>query len=104
MKIGVFDHGWWRGACDATSHKSVTLPVASHPSGNAYAADLRARLANGAAAAELLANESVDLLAAVHADMPDLTFHKIYYDLYQFDDPADDLTLSDFELPPDPSC
>ncbi|MCH7596291.1 MAG: FkbM family methyltransferase [Planctomycetes bacterium] len=62
MRIGVFDHGWWKGACEVTSHESVTLPVASHPSGNAYAADLGGRLANGVATAELLANESVDLL------------------------------------------
>ena len=45
MKIGVFDHGWWKTACNALGHQTTVLPVASHPSGNAYAADLGGRVA-----------------------------------------------------------
>lgn len=45
--LGVFQHGWWKSACDAAGRPALELPVAPHSSGNAYAADLAARVANG---------------------------------------------------------
>ncbi len=62
MKIGVFDQGWWSGACEKLGHEVLGLPVAEHPSGNAYAADLAARVTNGTRATEILAAQDVDLL------------------------------------------
>ena len=47
MGIGVFQHGWWNGACAAAGSEHVELPIAGHPSGNAYCADLAGRLENG---------------------------------------------------------
>ncbi len=62
VRIGVFDHGWWKPACDALSLDSFVLPAASPPDGNAYAADLTLRIAHGTAIAEILASQPVDLL------------------------------------------
>ncbi len=62
MSIGVFSDGWWTGACNALSHEIVELPVAAHPGGNAYTADLASRINNGPAVAEILARQNVDLL------------------------------------------
>ncbi|MGB2987908.1 MAG: FkbM family methyltransferase [Phycisphaerae bacterium] len=62
MRIGVFSHGWWKGACEALSREVVELPVADHPSGNAYTADLAARITNGSATVGILGNHPVDLL------------------------------------------
>ncbi len=62
MKIGVFEHGWWKGACDKLSHEMVSLPIAQHPSGNAHVADLAGRLQNGTATVARLADQPVDLL------------------------------------------
>ncbi len=62
MRIGVFSHGWWKKACEILSHDVIDLPVAEHPSGNAYAADLNARIANGAKTAVALADRDIDLL------------------------------------------
>ncbi len=45
MRIGVFQHGWWDAAAKAVGHEVLPLPVASHPSGNAYAANLPGRIA-----------------------------------------------------------
>ncbi len=56
--LGVFQHGWWKGACEAAGLAALELPVASHPSGNAYAADLAARLANGTAVDRTLKGHS----------------------------------------------
>lgn len=47
MRIGVFQHGWWKGALAAAGREYVELPIATHAGGNAYAADLAARLGNG---------------------------------------------------------
>lgn len=33
MNLGVFNHGWWNEACNASFHGVVLLPVAQHPSG-----------------------------------------------------------------------
>ena len=62
MNLGVFNHGWWKGACSACGHGAVLLPVAQHPSGNAYAADLSARIATGPGVAEAMRDSEVDLL------------------------------------------
>src|SRR3990172_3012207 len=62
MTIGVFNHGWWKGACDTLSRESVTLPIAEHSSGNAYAADLGARIVNGEAVFSALCGSGVGLL------------------------------------------
>ncbi len=62
MKIGVFSHGWWKEACAVLSHDVLELPVAEHPSGNSYAADLAARISSGTATARMLADDPVDLL------------------------------------------
>ncbi len=62
VKIGVFNHGWWKGACEALGHGVTVLPVAGHPSGNAYAADLGGRIANGEGVARILAQTAVDVL------------------------------------------
>lgn len=62
MRIGVFSNGWWAGACQETGHEVVSLPIAHHPSGNAYAADLSGRIDNGKRTTELLAQQPVDLL------------------------------------------
>jgi len=61
MKIGVFNHGWWKGACDALSRQSLSLPIAEHSSGNAYSADLGARIANGEAVSAMLGGSGVGL-------------------------------------------
>ncbi|MFQ5495551.1 MAG: FkbM family methyltransferase [Phycisphaerae bacterium] len=58
----MFQHGWWSETCAAAGHESLALPVASHPSGNAYAADLAGRIDNGPAVVEALEHQSVDLL------------------------------------------
>jgi len=47
MRIGVFEHGWWKKACEAGRHEVVDLPIAGHESGNAHRADLAARLNQG---------------------------------------------------------
>jgi len=62
MNIGVFNHGWWKPACDALSRASLTLPIAEHPSGNAYAAHLGSRITNGETVAALLPGRGVGLL------------------------------------------
>jgi FkbM family methyltransferase len=62
MRIGVFSNGWWDGACRRSGHEPISLPVANHPSGNAYAADLPGRIGNGKRTTELLAQQTVDLL------------------------------------------
>ncbi|UCC29669.1 MAG: FkbM family methyltransferase [Phycisphaerales bacterium] len=62
MRIGAFRHGWWKRACETLSLDVTDLPVAEHPSGNAYAADLNARIANGSKTAAVLADLDVDLL------------------------------------------
>ena len=62
MRIGVFDHGWWEGACRALSHQAVALPVAGHETGNAYTADLAGRLEAGTDLTSRLAENAVDLL------------------------------------------
>jgi hypothetical protein len=62
MRIGVFEGSWWQAACDALGHETVSLPYARHPSGNAYAADLAGRIANGPSVAALLADAEVDFL------------------------------------------
>lgn len=62
MRLGVFNHGWWKGACEALAHDAVELPVAGSPSGNAYQADLEARMACGAGVATTLGEQPVDLL------------------------------------------
>jgi len=61
MKLGVFDHGWWQRACEATSQAATVLPVAHHPENN-YAADLEARIANGTALRDQLAETDIDFL------------------------------------------
>ncbi len=62
MRIGVFRHGWWKGACEGLRHDVVDLPVAMHPSGNAYEADIDARITNGTTSTAILADQDVDLL------------------------------------------
>lgn len=62
MRIGVFNSGWWKAACEVSSLEAVDLPVAAHPSGNAYLADLAARNVSGKAANEILAGHTVDML------------------------------------------
>lgn len=47
MAIGVFQHGWWKGACQSGQREHFDLPIAQHPGGNAYQADLASRLENG---------------------------------------------------------
>ncbi|UCF33734.1 MAG: glycosyltransferase, partial [Phycisphaerales bacterium] len=62
MKIGVFDNGWFKGACKALGHDPILLPVASGAGGNAYAADIAARRANGTAIVEQLRGARPDLI------------------------------------------
>ncbi len=63
MNIGVFDHGWWRSACQALGHDCVSLPVSQHVSGNVYAADLAARIATSSTVAnKLQESQPVDYL------------------------------------------
>ncbi len=45
MRIGVFEHGWWRRACEALGHDVCALPPAGN--GNPYTGDLAARLELG---------------------------------------------------------
>ncbi len=61
MRFGVFNHGWWKAACEAAGHDVSTLPVAQHPSGNAYSADLASRIANGGAIAGFTSAHETDL-------------------------------------------
>lgn len=58
--LGVFQHGWWKSACDAAGLGALELPVATHASGNAYAADLASRLANGNAVEKMVEHHSQD--------------------------------------------
>jgi hypothetical protein len=62
VNIGVFDNGWWKEACRRLGLGAIDLPVAAHPSGNAYAADLTARLTNGPLVTKRLTDHDVDLL------------------------------------------
>ncbi len=62
MKLGLFRHGWWDPACKAVGCESFALPIAEHSSGNAYAAQLSGRIANGETVASLLGGSGVDLL------------------------------------------
>lgn len=62
MRLGVFNNGWWAAACEALKRPGVLLPVAQHETGNAYAADLSSRLANGTVVADILRREPVDAL------------------------------------------
>ncbi len=62
MRIGVFEHGWWRQACAALSHQAIHLPIGRHANRNAYAADLQSRVAAGSAAVDVLRDHPVDLL------------------------------------------
>jgi FkbM family methyltransferase len=64
-RIGIFEHGWWRGACAALGHEAVSLPVAAHISGNAYAADVSGRIENGERVASLLAGQPTEFLLDV---------------------------------------
>jgi len=61
MNLGVFNHGWWANACRASDRPFIELPIASSPNGNAYCADLRARLELGDS-----------LTARLQADLPDV--------------------------------
>lgn len=62
MRIGVFEHGWWRKACAASRHEVVDLPIAVHPGENAHRADLASRLAQGEAVRSRLEGAPVDWL------------------------------------------
>ena len=62
MRLGIFDHGWWESASISQQYEIVRLPIAGNPDGNAYAADLAGRTANGTAVVTSLANRPVDLL------------------------------------------
>ncbi len=60
--IGVFEHGWWPGACAALQQEFIPLPIATPAGGNAYEADLAARIANGGRVASLLTDRSTAFL------------------------------------------
>lgn len=62
MRLGLFNNGWWGPACEALKRDGVMLPIAQHESGNAYAADLPSRLANGMVVADILRRDAVDAL------------------------------------------
>lgn len=62
MKLGIYEHGWWLNASQTISHDSISLPVATHSSGNAYAADLTERANNGKTILDRLMGSDVDLL------------------------------------------
>jgi|CXWL01.1.fsa_nt_gi FkbM family methyltransferase len=62
MRIGVFQHGWWAEACNAVGHEVTPLPIAGHPSGNAYAADLAGRMAHSPRALSALSGSRPDFL------------------------------------------
>lgn len=62
MRIGAFEHGWWKMACAAGRHEVVDLPIAGHGSGNAYRADLAARLHQGDAVRSRIERAGVEWL------------------------------------------
>lgn len=62
MRIGVFECGWWKAACEALGHETVSLPQPEHPSGNLHAADLPGRIAAGTSVVSILADKNVDFL------------------------------------------
>ncbi len=62
MRIGVFQQGWWTEACKPRGHDVVALPVATHPSGNAYASDMGSRLAVSQKNFALIRNQEIDFL------------------------------------------
>ncbi len=62
MRIGVFEHGWWRDACTALGLEALHLPIATHESGNAYAADIPSRIENGERVASRLLDQPPDFL------------------------------------------
>lgn len=62
MKVGVFSYGWWDRACASLGHDAVALPMAQPASGNPHAADLAARLDNGGALVQALAEQHVDFV------------------------------------------
>lgn len=62
MRIGVFEHGWWKKACAAGRHDVVDLPIAGHTSGNAHRADLASRMEQGDIIRTRLEGSRVDML------------------------------------------
>ena len=62
MRLGVFDHGWWKAASEALAHDACMLPIPTHPSGNPHSSDLAARLTGGSATVDALGDEQADLL------------------------------------------
>jgi len=62
MKLGVFQNGWWNDALAAAEVESVALPVAAHPSANAYESGLSDRIENSRNVVVKLAESQVGLL------------------------------------------
>lgn len=62
MRIGVYNHGWWKPACEALGHDPVMFPVALGPDGNPYHADLSHRIANAPPCAERFAEAPPEFL------------------------------------------
>lgn len=67
MRIGVFEHGWWRRACEAGRYVVIDLPVAEVAGDNAHRADLASRMRQGEAVRARVADgktpeEHVDFL------------------------------------------
>lgn len=61
MRLGLFRNGWWQEAARSLNLAHVDLPIAEHASGNAYAADIEARVVNSVAITEAHKHEPVDL-------------------------------------------
>ena len=62
MRIGVFQSGWWSGASAALGIDCVELPIATHPSGNSYQADLSGRTSTASDALSRISMNPADLL------------------------------------------
>lgn len=62
MRLGAFDYGWWVPACRSAGMATTMLPVAPAPGGNAYAADVAARVECAARVRRDIAENPVDLL------------------------------------------
>ena len=62
MRIGLFDHGWWEGACRARNLETIRLPVGTHASGNVHQANLAARIESATEAQAVLDGKPIDLL------------------------------------------
>ncbi|MCH7704254.1 MAG: glycosyltransferase [Planctomycetes bacterium] len=62
MKIGIFQHGWWREAIAVGGHDPIELPMPDVTAAGPYVADLSTRRENGSAMHAVLTEQPVDVM------------------------------------------